>query len=547
MIRIVGLQVIAKTMLTIAETLQLDILREAQVVAGHNGLSRIVAWVHNVGVPDAAYWLNGGELALTTVINMPSDAGEQKRYLQDIIDKRVAGLVVTIGQKLDHIPDYLCAIADAQDFPLIEIPYTARFVDIARTVNERISQSNMEMVSRALTIHQTLTRIVLEGGGIKQLAITLAELVNQSISIENERFEALASINIAAVDEARRYTQQYGRTDPRLVQALEDEILPEIRRTLRPVFIPAMPHVGLEMERILAPIVVHGEIYGYVWIIADDRPVSDIDHMAIESAATIAALMMLHQESIQNVEASLKGNLLTRLIQGKEVNGVDVLNDQALRYDVDLRQAYRVLLVEDHNITTKALLDLYRRINSVVTTHEYAAIVGQFAGQVIVLAQEAENIPILVDQIHAQCNPIRIGISASHQAAGQVSLAHAQCREVLEIMGRLNPQAKTVHFDDLGYLHVLYHAGPQALQNNPYVPGLRELRREQQADLFHTLEVYLDVGGNGVQTAETLHIHRSTLNYRLQRITEVCRVDLSDPTTRMNLQVALKLMRLFED
>jgi DNA-binding PucR family transcriptional regulator len=78
------------------------------------------------------------------------------------------------------------------------------------------------------------------------------------------------------------------------------------------------------------------------------------------------------------------------------------------------------------------------------------------------------------------------------------------------------------------------------------VPGLRKLLNEQQADLFNTLEAYLDAGGNGVATAEALHIHRSTLNYRLERIEEVCACDLSDPATRINLQVALKLLRLFE-
>ncbi|PJF38994.1 MAG: hypothetical protein CUN54_09665, partial [Phototrophicales bacterium] len=40
---------------------------------------------------------------------------------------------------------------------------------------------------------------------------------------------------------------------------------------------------------------------------------------------------------------------------------------------------------------------------------------------------------------------------------------------------------------------------------------------------------------------------RSTLNYRLARIREVCDVDLSSPTVRVNLQIALKLMRLFDD
>lgn len=86
----------------------------------------------------------------------------------------------------------------------------------------------------------------------------------------------------------------------------------------------------------------------------------------------------------------------------------------------------------------------------------------------------------------------------------------------------------------------------KTLHANASVPILRRLLDERQADLFRTLEAYLDAGANGVVTAENLHIHRSTLNYRLQRINQICEIDLQNPTSRMNLQVALKLMRLFE-
>jgi DNA-binding PucR family transcriptional regulator len=111
----------------------------------------------------------------------------------------------------------------------------------------------------------------------------------------------------------------------------------------------------------------------------------------------------------------------------------------------------------------------------------------------------------------------------------------------------MHQHGPNVYFDNLGFLHALYHAGPKALEGNPHIPLLRELVKENQADLFNTLETYLDAGGNGVSTAELLHIHRSTLNYRLERIKDICKVDLSDPSVRMNLQVALKLLRLFEE
>jgi DNA-binding PucR family transcriptional regulator len=187
---------------------------------------------------------------------------------------------------------------------------------------------------------------------------------------------------------------------------------------------------------------------------------------------------------------------------------------------------------------------LYRRINQ----QAKGIVVGQFAGQVVMLARANTDIPALVKtiQVQASGSRLRIGVSAAHRGTESVGTAHQQCRELLHVTSRLHDPRSTVYFDELGYLHALYRAGVSSLSTNPYVPRLRRLLGEQQADLFNTLEVYLDAGGNGVQTAETLHVHRSTLNYRLDRIAEIVEVTLSDPATRTNLQVALKLMRLFE-
>jgi sugar diacid utilization regulator len=393
-----------------------------------------------------------------------------------------------------------------------------------------------------------LTQLVLEGGDLKELAARLAGLVGQSVSIENERFEALASANVAPVDEARRYTLSEGRTDPRLVQALEDRgVLGEIRQTLRPVAIPQMADVGLEMERILAPIVVHGDIYGYMWIIGDDRPLNELDRLAIESGATIAAVMLLHQEAILVAEASLKGGLLSQLIE-REEGRTAVLADQALRYGLDLTGAMVMLVAEPNERSSQKLLALHRRINRLASAENWRGVVGQFAGQVVVLVQADADVQALCGQILAQANGggVRIGVSAAQRGADAVAKAHTQCIDALYIVRRMDSSQNVALFDDLGYLHSLYRAGADSLASNPYAPGLRKLVFEQQADLFHTLEVYLDAGGNGVATADRLTIHRSTLNYRLARIAEVCAVDLSDPIMRTNLQVALKLLRLFE-
>ncbi|MEL7435491.1 MAG: helix-turn-helix domain-containing protein, partial [Chloroflexota bacterium] len=494
------------------------------------------------------------ELVMTTIFNMPQDLEDQRSYIIQMADKEVAGLVITTGRYIQEIPRHLRDAANSCAFPLIEIAYTARFVDIAKAINERIAESTLHHAQRSLHIHKTLTQLVLEGGNLEHLAEQLADLIGHSVSIENDRFDAIATHNIAEVDEARHYTQLHGRTDPRLVEALEQEsILPHIRETLRPKHLQPMPHVGLEMERILAPIVVHGEIYGFMWIIADEHKLTEIDMMAIESGTTIAALMMLYQESVQSAEASLKGSLMSQLIQGN-AGRETILTDTSLRYGVDLRSPYAMMIVECQMSGSQKLSTLYRSINQLIAIDGWEAVVGQFAGQIVVLAQDNEHLKALAARVQERvalskvCGDTtpRVGVSGIQQGTDNVRCAYDQCQDVLQITRRLDPGNRVIYFSELGYLHTLYHAGPSTLTGNPYVPLLRRLLDERQADLFRTLEAYLDSGGNGVATAESLHIHRSTLNYRLQRIYHVCDVNLQDAAVRTNLQVALKLMRLFE-
>lgn len=537
-------------MLTVADALQLDALHGAQLLAGANHIHKPISWFHNSSVPDAHNWVNGGELVLTTANNMPTQPAEQLQYIHDLAGRGIVGLMIAVGRYIDHIPQAWCEAAEAAQLPLIAVPFQLRFVDIARAINERLAAESVTLVRRAMHINQVLSRLVLDGGGLSDLATLLADLIAQSISIETERFDALASANIAEIDEARRYTLEQGRTNPLLIQTLEERgILNEIRTTLRPVQLPIIPEVGLEMERILAPVVVHGEIYGYMWIIADGSPLTDLDRMALESGATIAALMMLHQESVQTAEASLKGSLLTQLIEG-DTTRESLLTDQAQRYGLDLHRPYTMLLIDPHPTEngSGSAVRLYRRVNRLAGERRWSALVSQFAGQVVILLGSNTNPTKAAAAIHERLphEVRRVGISAPHQSPFAVAQAYSECEEVIAIARLMNDSTSTTHFVDLGYLHTLYQAGATSLNGNPHVPPLRQLQTQTQADLFNTLELYLDLGGNGVATADQLHIHRSTLNYRLQKITQIVDADLSDPLTRFNLQVTIKQMRLFD-
>jgi sugar diacid utilization regulator len=78
------------------------------------------------------------------------------------------------------------------------------------------------------------------------------------------------------------------------------------------------------------------------------------------------------------------------------------------------------------------------------------------------------------------------------------------------------------------------------------LPGaLLDLKRaDKKGVLLDTAEVFLDAAGDTALAAEQLHIHRSTLHYRLSKIQEASGLNMSTGKDRLTLHLGLKLLRL---
>jgi DNA-binding PucR family transcriptional regulator len=72
----------------------------------------------------------------------------------------------------------------------------------------------------------------------------------------------------------------------------------------------------------------------------------------------------------------------------------------------------------------------------------------------------------------------------------------------------------------------------------------RLVEADRHGALLHTLESYLDHGGDVQRTAQHVSLQRAGLYYRLRRIQEVTGVDLKDGEARLGLHMSIKLLRL---
>src|ERR1700754_2449049 len=100
-----------------------ELLRELEVriLAGEAGLDRAVRWVHISELEDPTPWLSGGELLLTTGLQL-GDAARQGACAPRRPAQGLRGLAFGAGFSHEHAPEPLREAAAEHGFPLFEVP-----------------------------------------------------------------------------------------------------------------------------------------------------------------------------------------------------------------------------------------------------------------------------------------------------------------------------------------------------------------------------------------------------------------------------------------
>lgn len=541
-------------MLTVRQALAMEVFAGSCVVAGKDGLDREIRWAHPVDIPHASEWVRGGELLLTTFYGLRDDPEAQIHLCAELAEKGLAGMVVAIGGYLDAVPDAIRSAADAAHFPIIEMPWDVPFEDVVRAISEHIINEQYQLYKQSLAIHGSLTRLVLDGGSLQDVAQELCNLLQRPVEIDDLSFSMLAAAGSEnEIDESRRAALREGRSAPQLLEHLRRSgVLSRVRASFAPERIDSDESTrayGMTMARILAPIVVARKIYGYVWIIAGRRDLEPLDFHAIEHAATVAALILFRDQTGRQAEERAESRILSRLL-AEDARIDNTLREEAGRFRLRLEAPHAIIVIDPGANEVRAV-ELAAR--NAVRRAGLAAAMGERAGRVVVLVESARSEAIidLGQRILSEALPledtIRVGASPLHEDAATLQRAYEHALESLALLPALGDERRIAHFEELGILHWL-HAVPQdLLAENAFARNIQRLAehdRARGAELLHTLEVFLECDGNSVRAAEKLIVHRHTLKYRLQRIEELCEVDLSDPLCKLNLRTALLSRRM---
>ncbi len=133
--------------ITCNNILTLPHLERMKIVAGRDGLDRIISWVHVVENPEHSAWLKGGELLLISGINIKGDLKALLDFIKDIHSRNVAGVVINVGPYIESVPKEVIDLGDSLNFPIFELPFEVKFIDISQSVCRAIFMSKIEQES----------------------------------------------------------------------------------------------------------------------------------------------------------------------------------------------------------------------------------------------------------------------------------------------------------------------------------------------------------------------------------------------------------------
>jgi ligand-binding sensor protein/sugar diacid utilization regulator len=389
-------------------------------------------------------------------------------------------------------------------------------------------------LERVLSVHETLALAVLEGRGLQSVVRSLGRFMDAEMLVLGTQGGELARW---PADAAIAW-----RPDP---------------ATLRQPRTVVSPGAGGNV--LAAPAVVDGETFAWVIARTRERP-GDIERAAAEYGALLVALDLLRERTAIEVETRLRGGLLEDLFGEAAVP--DLVAGRALALGHDLGRPSRVFLIEAApagDLDAPAPVDpeaFYGPVAGCARAWSRDSLVALRGGAVVVIAPEApddggerrfEDELEPVARANSPAAALNIAVGTACEQIPDYRDSYLAARRGLDLLRLLGRPGEVFSFraSTLDSM-LLQSTRPEVVVKfiSRYVDPLDSYDSVHTSELRRTLEAYYEAGGTLQEAARRLHIHVSTLRYRLGKAAELLDIDLKDRSAALDLQVALKAARV---
>lgn len=463
--------------------------------------------------PPAFPQLRGGEIAL---INVAQARLLDERLTLPTIVRRLADVPVAAIAVLGPVDDAALQVALEAGVALVQLPDECDLRAVERDIQRLLVDPDVQIERRAAQLYSELTLHLAGDDGAEGIVRLTAERTGSAVAF------------LSADGEVRM------ARGPRALRAAFGALHwpPPPLQTLTGIDVRAFP-IGLPAQRL-----------GFLAIAA---PALDRwDDLAAQQAAAALGLEVAKQQAVHAAEARIRGDILRTILSGTIADPA-LLHQQAVELGYDLRSPHVALVIASADQT--GATQVHEWLQRLLTRLRISAPNLLRDDLIICFCPGDETLTqptALLDALAAE-KPIAAGLSTLVGSVTHWPRAYDEAEQSLLLGRQLFGPRSFTSFSDLGVYRLLLELRGSSELHGFYLQtlgALAEHDRVNGGELLHTLEGYFNALGNLHQAAESLHIHRNTLIYRLRRITEISGLSLKRAEDVLALQVAIKAHRI---
>ncbi|MEA2274188.1 MAG: hypothetical protein QOI98_2896 [Solirubrobacteraceae bacterium] len=519
------------------------LLRELELepLAGEKSLEGPVRWVHISELLDPTPWLSGGEVLLTTGMQL-EDAPAQRDFVERLADHGLAGLGLGIGFAHARAPEELVAAARERDFPLFEVPYETPFIAVTEKAASWLVSEHYAALRRSISAQERLQKVVLSERGLEGIAGALSNLVGGGVLVFDGRGELLAQATFQRVLEKSALQA--------VAQAVSTRAAPDAE-----TFVPDHAELG---SRSLALPVMPTESGGPpdAWLVAikDTGGLSEFDQLVLQQAVSVVALELLRSRVASSTERRLAGDILAEVV-ARQLSGPKLAR-RLEPFGLGGQVTALVMAAAGDDPSPGAVEEALAEALQEEGVSGLVAADGKHVAALLPGFLDEELFE-LAARVHKRAasrleSALRAGAGRS-VPAGEARAAYTEARCALEARtltaggNGSGPADGVATYRDLGSFALLLSLqDSDALGQfcDAVLGPIENGDARHGEELVRSLSVFLDENGQWERAARRLFCHRHTLRYRMRKVEELTGRDLARAGDRIELWLALRAREL---
>ncbi|WP_062234458.1 PucR family transcriptional regulator [Fictibacillus sp. FJAT-27399] len=490
---------------TIRELLRLPVLKDAKVISGEKGLSRIVRFVDIMEVPDVEGWLREGELLLTTAYSIRHDTALLSELVEQLVQAGAAALAIKPERFIYDMPLEMIKVSNHHNLPIIELPSGVPYMDITHSVMEQIIDKQASLLRRSDEIFKTLTTLVLENSGIQAVADNVSALVKSPIWVIDKSGETIVS-------------------SPSTLAS------PQTRDNTR-----------------CWDITVDKQFVGK--LILNKEQLDDLEVVCVEQARLVFSLELMRRKTVLDTENKLRGDFIEELLTGLPFSKQEV-ESKGAKFGLMPGWIWEIAIIEAENCLfdegSPFLMQLHERLKQELPKGQIKAHIHKQGQRLVLLLasprledssinqtlshENSESWKQIFTPLIEEQSGICIGFGEKC-FLWEVQRSYLEAKKSIMIGMRMEKHGKVFMFKEIEMFQMLLDAADYINMDTfveKKIGMLCQHDKENGTDLVSTFYYYLASGGSLIHTANHLFIHRNSVKYRMNKIRDIVGIDLEN-------------------